>query len=769
MKHFFFSGRLPLTQSYHRILTRLFAGGEYTFTSQEQIDNFQVNYPGCTEIEGDVSILGNSVSNLIGLNVITSIGGNFTIMNDLIYNSNLESLTGLENLTSITGNFQLKFEDALTNLTGLENLTWIGGNLEISGNEEITGLTGLESLTSLGGHLSIADNNSLASLTGLENLTSITGGLTISSNYVLTSLAGLQNLAFAGGNIYILLNHNLTNLTGLENLASGIPYLDIANNFSLTSLTGLENQSSVGHLYITGNSSLTSLSALENLTSLGLLEITGNNALTSLTGLEYLVSIDGNLTISFSNALSSLTGLENLISIGDDLIVNLNPGLISLSGIENLISIGGALIIGGNDQLHNLAGLENLTSLGDYIEIQLNDDLSSLTGIENINAGTIGNLTIQNNPSLNNCAVQSICDYLVTPNGTIEIENNAPGCNSPSEVQEACLSLSCLPEGITFTTQEQIDNFQTNYPGCTEIEGNVMIKGWEIIDLTGLNVLTAIGGALLIDSTMISNYWGLHNLVSIGDFLCISYNYNLSFNNLSGFEALSAIGGPLCISFSKADSLTGMPSITSIGGLHLYMTGTQKLSGLETLTHIDGDLTLHQCFELTDISALQNITSINGGIEIFDTGLSDLFSLNNIVGNSITSLNVSINQALSECAAQSICDYLAAPNGVIIIQGNAPGCNSPEEVAEHCLTSQEENPTAEVLLLFPNPAISFITIQIKEGNPIEKVIIYNHLGQKVLETKPVNNKVDVSKLKPGIYFLEVITSENRTRTKLLIE
>ncbi len=37
------------------------------------------------------------------------------------------------------------------------------------------------------------------------------------------------------------------------------------------------------------------------------------------------------------------------------------------------------------------------------------------------------------------------------------------------------ISQGCLPEGITFTTQEQIDNFQTNYPGCTEIEGDVII------------------------------------------------------------------------------------------------------------------------------------------------------------------------------------------------------------------------------------------------------------------------------------------------------
>jgi len=35
----------------------------------------------------------------------------------------------------------------------------------------------------------------------------------------------------------------------------------------------------------------------------------------------------------------------------------------------------------------------------------------------------------------------------------------------------------CLPEGIMFYSQEQIDNFQTNYPGCTEIEGDVIIEG----------------------------------------------------------------------------------------------------------------------------------------------------------------------------------------------------------------------------------------------------------------------------------------------------
>ena len=57
---------------------------------------------------------------------------------------------------------------------------------------------------------------------------------------------------------------------------------------------------------------------------------------------------------------------------------------------------------------------------------------------------------------------------------------------------------SCLPNGITFETQAGIDNFQSNFPECTEIEGDVLIRGDDITNLTGLNVLTAIGGDISI-------------------------------------------------------------------------------------------------------------------------------------------------------------------------------------------------------------------------------------------------------------------------------
>ncbi|MEN8225422.1 MAG: T9SS type A sorting domain-containing protein, partial [Bacteroidota bacterium] len=55
------------------------------------------------------------------------------------------------------------------------------------------------------------------------------------------------------------------------------------------------------------------------------------------------------------------------------------------------------------------------------------------------------NLNITNNPQLSTCEVQSICEYLATPNGIVEIHDNDLGCNSQLQVEEACESVS-IPE-----------------------------------------------------------------------------------------------------------------------------------------------------------------------------------------------------------------------------------------------------------------------------------------------------------------------------------
>jgi len=81
-----------------------------------------------------------------------------------------------------------------------------------------------------------------------------------------------------------------------------------------------------------------------------------------------------------------------------------------------------------------------------------------LAGLDYIDASSINNLSITDNNSLSTCEAQSVCNYLAAPGGTIDIHNNAIGCNSQEEVAEACASGL---DDITF------NNHVTIYPNPT--------------------------------------------------------------------------------------------------------------------------------------------------------------------------------------------------------------------------------------------------------------------------------------------------------------
>ncbi|HOW26424.1 MAG TPA: T9SS type A sorting domain-containing protein [Bacteroidales bacterium] len=416
-----------------------------TFTTQEQIDNFQANYPGCTEIEGDVTISGYNITNLNGLNVLTSIGGTLTIGVNGWMNYNLTSLTGLENLTFIG-------EDLLIGGTGLG----------LPGNPNLTSLTGLENLTSIGGKLSIKQNPALTNLNGLEGLTSIEGNIHISNNENLTNCSAqsiCDYLTSPNGVVDIFENGPGCNSQSevASDCGGSIPCLPFGNYYFLLQ-TDIDNfQTNFpacneldGNLTITGNS-ISNLTGLNQVFSIGgSLDIQNCGSLTNLTGLNNLLNVGGNIYLFHNESLISCSGLENLNSIGGSLRMYENNQLLSLSGLENLDAIGGwlgigtiwnvgdPLLPGGNDLLVNLSPLQSLTYVGAGIDIGQNNSLLSLSGLENIYANTVTDLLIGYNSSLSSCEVQSVCDYLSSPNGTIMIEYNAPGCNSPEEVEAAC-------------------------------------------------------------------------------------------------------------------------------------------------------------------------------------------------------------------------------------------------------------------------------------------------------------------------------------------
>lgn len=379
-----------------------------TFTTQEEIDNFHVDHPNCTEIEGDVLIRGSNITNLNGLSILTSFWDTLTIS----YTS-LANLTGLDNITFIGGSCNMYSNDTLISLSGFDNLETIDGSLILgsyhywsgtSGNENLLSLEAMESLTTIGGNLTIVGNHSITSLSGLDSLNFIGGDLTIGSDSSLTSLTGLESLTSLEGDLIL-----------------GVSILYEANgNPLLTSLSGLDNVTAVnGNLLIYDHDALSNINGLGSLNYIGgSLSISDNDSLINLTGLENLDSIGGGFGIASNHSLTDLTGVENVVTLGEDLRINENYSLSSLSALSNLVSLTGTLKVNSNPVLTNLIGLDN------------------------IDGDSFNYLIITENDLLSECDVQSICDWLARPNTNGSISDNATGCNSPEEVEEACETVS---------------------------------------------------------------------------------------------------------------------------------------------------------------------------------------------------------------------------------------------------------------------------------------------------------------------------------------
>ena len=124
---------------------------------------------------------------------------------------------------------------------------------------------------------------------------------------------------------------------------------------------------------------------------------------------------------------------------------------------------------------------------------------------------------------------------------------------------------SCLPGGITFTYQYEIDNFASNYPGCTEIDGPVTIQGPYVYNLQGLSVLTRISNDVTIGVALnLSDFSGLHNLQEIDGYLFI--HNSPKFVDFTGLNALRRVGS---INIQNNDSLRNFIGLENLTGLLL--------------------------------------------------------------------------------------------------------------------------------------------------------------------------------------------------------
>ncbi len=507
--------------------------------------------------------------------------------------------------------------------------------------------------------------------------------------------------------------------------------------------------------------------------------ISGGDDITNFDGLNMITSIGSRLVIENCVGLHNLSGLANLINIDGGFNIIGNNLLYNFEGLNNLTSIGGYFGIYANDSLSDLTSLSNLTSIGGKITIINNKTLQNLFGLENINEGTITNLDIYNNQSLSICNVQSICDYLVSPNGTINIYDNSTGCNTPSEIANQCgITLNCLPFGNYYLrSQADIDNFFSNYPDCFDLKGKLHIRGNNIKNLLDLYGLKTIETEFVVERCdSLVNFEGLNTLSHIHGNFWVGKNYpyygNSKLTNFSGLDSLTSIGGYFSIKYNESlIDFSGLENLTTIGQFHIQRNySLTSLTGLNNVDSIYNGFTIYGESRLHDLSEISNLKYVGTSIRISHTdSLTSLTGLDNINTNDIWTLTIDWNDQLSICDVKSICEYLDDPLNSAWILGNSSGCYNRIEVVEACeIVSSPIFDTELDVLFYPNPAKNILYISNHNVTP-QELIIYNYLGQKVKKRKDPCRQIDISMLEKGIYILEIISTKSRLRKKLIIQ
>ncbi|WP_196887832.1 T9SS type A sorting domain-containing protein [Aureivirga sp. CE67] len=588
--------------------------GTIELLTQEDIDNFIIDYPNCTSLTynflrvGNDSTISDSITNLNGLSNLTYI---YSI--SIVKTPNLASLQDLENLTGV-GSIYIRNTN-LTSLHGLENLTTITGQLQLHNNDLIQNMDVLTNVTSNLGSLAITDNQILENLDGISNIgTEIGTTINIRENPVLANLNGLHNIVHIKSALTIEDNDSLLDLEGLNNV-------ETIGNPPTTYITFHD-------LKIKGNANLTNISALSNLQHVdNHVEISGNGSLTTLEGLEGLTVVNGDLRIQTNEVLENLSGIQNITSVKKHFSIIDNPILNSLDSFVNLTEVGGSININKNHALVNLIGLNQLNIANGYLNIRDNDALLTLEGLENITF------------------VKS--DFRIIGNDNLE-------------TIEHLSSLTEIEDSIEIEANNSLENL-IGLHNLSIIGKNLRVRNNIALNsIASLENITKLGNVHFYNNDALLNFHGLHNLETITENLFIVQNYLIQ--DLTGFESLTSITHELKLSATNAVSLNGVNNLTSVGRIYIYLSANlSDISALSSLTTVGTHLTLWNLNGLTNLNGLENIQSLDFDISITDNDdLEDCTGICPIINNENFTGSITLSENLEACnsvqAIKNDCD-----------------------------------------------------------------------------------------------------------------
>ncbi|ARA94136.1 hypothetical protein AWN76_013885 [Rhodothermaceae bacterium RA] len=730
---------------------------------------------GLTSVGGLVYVLYNEkLQSLEGLGALSAVGGTVYVG----INHALTRLDGLESL-KVVGNVDAPTEDdhslliyanpALTDLAGLASLTSVEDDLLIALNGPIATLSSLPTLDAVGasllvqlndgvvrfnddgtpleqaalpaahsevgalppfateGHRGRADRLREAGPGFLSDVTprlvptplrvvpgtsgtttyDVQGDVNITGNPALTDFRGLEWVATVGGSVVIFGNGACETLTGLEALTRADGGLVLYANEKLQNIEALAGVTTLGGLGIAYNPALKSLRGLEGVTDVGFgITIASNGPLETLESLGSVVAVAGTnayvvildndgspippelLTLRVSSALGSpdvqvVTGWMHGVAADSDEAGRAGKGgsLATATGT----TLGWYMVVARNPALQSLRGLNWITSVEGSLEVADNPLLTSLDGLDGITS-IGGALRIAGNDALTSLA----------PLAALATDDAAPGNIGTHTDLFTATSIALddhlvLEDNASLTDCGLLKPYLTNplRPGPLRVSGNGVGCDYKSI-LAAEDPASeddVFDGDVTLPDQAVLDAFAANGYREITGTLRIE---GAGVTSLGGLETLTHVDGDLVITGALAlERLAGLDGLVSVGGDLIIEKNASlaTLEGLDRLLAVKGLVRIDENAKLTALSGLESLIAVGGALRITSNGVlttlkalttlsADPGAPGNLGATAGDHLIVTSNPALMDC--EVLRPYLAnaTPPGVIVLTGNGVGCDA---------------------------------------------------------------------------------------------
>jgi len=631
---------------------------------------------------------------------------------------------------------------------------------------------------------------SISDITGIEHFINISG-LNVENNSItnidLSINTQLTTIDIDNNNISLI---DLSTLTSLQFLfADNNPfyYIDLSNNpnlFSVTArnsstITGINldngNASGIFQVDVTNNSNLTCIqvdAATEANPPAGWLKDISASYATSCPDFCYVNIPDSVFknalltTVTNNNGVPVNTNGDNEIQCNEaanitDTIDLVNLGITDLTGIEAFTGISrlglwndqisGTVDLTQNTNLQyvfvNNTDISNLifSTITVYVDIENNDNLTTIDFSNSVNLISA---------EINNNNVFTTVDFSQSPNMTfINI--------SDSSISSLNLGTKNSLDGILANRTSLSGNFDfSTYPSLR----NVQMIGHANSNITGLSVangnntnfvaLNVTGNPNLLcvevdDANLVTNAsWSQEDANTTYNedcdaFLCWVTIPDANFKSELVNNSSINTNGDNEIQCAEAEAYTGS---ISVGGKNI-----SDMTGIESFINITELICFGNQITSLDVSANVNLTSLLCNV-------NSLTTLNVANGNNTNFINFNatsnpyLSCILVDNTAYSDANWTNKDAGAIF--------------SENCSSlSTQDFSEIQGFIIYPNPTSTNLFVTSNES--IEKVEIYNYLGQKVLVTK--QKKINTHTINKGVYILKAFTKNGKIGVKRFIK